>query len=182
MRFAVEHEANAKPVLSFQAGDVTGTLPPVNRRDESTRRAVDSYYNDVSVRGALDGGTRVTGTASDSTEINEVGKQHLDILRPDLTTQREVDETAKALLQDGLRERVLKGTLAVNPVDVLPGPSYLNPFDSAEDDVPLEEHRLRVSSDGVESQLIFDFRADDLQLAEDVGGLRGDVGNIGRGI
>lgn len=184
MRFVVQHEANTKPALSFQSGDVSRTLPAFNKRDESVRRSVDAYYNDVTVRGAIDdnNGVRLTASESDFDEVQQYGKQHLDVLRPDLDTLVAVEEEGKALLEQGLRERVLKGTLVVTPVDVLPGPSYPNPFDDSEDDVPLEEHRFRLSGDTVESQLVFDFRADDLRLAEDVGGLRGDVGNIGRGV
>lgn len=182
MRFAVKHETDAKPVLSFQPGDVSRTLPSINKRDESVRRSVDSYFNDVTVRGEIQSFGRLTGREQDFDEKTEYGVQHLDVLRPDLDSQLAVDEAAKSLLEQGLRERVLKGTLVTNPIDVLPGPSYVNPFDDTEDDVPLEEHRFRLAADSVESQLVFNFRADDLRLAEDVGGLRGDVANIGRGI
>jgi len=185
LRFVVEHKENSKPVRAFQVGDVTESLPSEvtdaeQRVDSSRRRSVAQYSNHVTVRGATVSGTRLTATESDTQEINNLGKQHLDVLDPSLNTQTAVTERAKSLLDQSLRERVLKGEIVTTPVDVLPGVSYSNPFDNAADTVPAEEHRLRLARDRIESELLFDFRVE--PLAEDIGGLRRGQSNIGRGL
>jgi len=84
------------------------------------------------------------------------------------------------VLDQSVRERVLKGDIQTTPVNVLPGKTYPNPFDSSEDDVPLEEHRYRLGTDGFESRLSFDFRVE--RLPEDIGGIRRNVSNNAEGI
>jgi hypothetical protein len=185
LRFVVEHKQNSKPVRAFQVGDVTESLPSAvtdveQRVDSSRRRSVEQYHNHVTVRGATVSGTRLTATESDTQEINNLGKQHLDVLDPSLDTQTAVTERAKSLLDQSLRERVLKGEVVTTPSDVLPGVSYSNPFNSTADTVPVEEHRLRLARDRIESELLFDFRAE--ALAEDIGGLRRGQNNVGRGL
>jgi len=170
MRFSIDHAANSKNVDSFQVGDVSKTLPALDIINETIKKDVNDYANHVTVRGVDTPTGRFTSTESNQTEINTYGQVHADKFNPELATQKEVDEVAKSFLEEKLRELVLKGTLEVAPVDVRPGFTYPNPFDSSENDVPIEEVRYRESAGQIRGQLIFDFRAE--ALSEELGGLR----------
>jgi len=179
LRFSIDHQAGAKPVDSFQVGDVVKNLPDVDVKDKRRREATENYANHVTVRGQRVNGTRLTATESDQSEIDTYGKRHIDKFDPTLESQVAVDEAAKALLGERKRELVLKGDLDIAPVDVRPGFSYPNPFDTNADDVPLEEVRYGEGVNQLQGTLNFDFRAE--VLSELIGGLQSGQNDTVRG-
>lgn len=179
MRFTVLHKEGSKEVESYQIGDVTKTLPDITSINETRTKDGGQYANHVTVRGQRVNGTRLTQTESDSTEISNNGQEHAEMVDPTLENQDDVSARARSFLAERLRELKLKGQITFHSQDIDPGFNYPNPFDSAEEDVPLEEVRYAVRSGDVTGTLIFDFRAE--RLAEALGDLRMGQSNTKRG-
>lgn len=179
MRFTIEHKKDSLPVESFRAGDVTKTLPDLDEKRRTTRSDFSEYFNDVTVRGQRSGGSRLSHNVSDSSEVSSFGRRHFDTTDPSLTTLNDLKVAARQLLIEKIRERDKKGTIEIAPQNITPGFSYDNPFDTGT--IPIEETMYQVRNGNITGSLEFDFRVKNLELGEDIGGIRRNSRNTRRG-
>jgi hypothetical protein len=178
MRFTLLHSANSLDVESYKAGDVIKSLPTFAELNRTIREDVENYANDITIRGQRVNGERLSHNVSDSTAISNFGTQHFDRIDPSLETEEAVKIEARNTLKEKLREAKTKGDLEIVPVDVAPGFSYANPFDSG--DIPIEEVRYSTGANNLSGMLAFDFRVGD-RIAADIGGLNRDARDTQRG-
>jgi hypothetical protein len=172
MRFVLSHSKDSLPANSFRAGDQTQPLPDVTINRKTTRTDLSNFFNQVEVLGQRDeNGDRIKHLEDDQDAINAYGEQYWAEYDPSLETQEGVESKARAILNEKLRELSDKGELNVAPVDIAPGYSYNNPFDTGDETVPLEEISYRITNGEISGQLVFDFRTG-AKLASDISGLR----------